>query len=204
MMNSTAVRTLAQLDVHVLEDARGDALALADEAEEQMLRADVVVVEPLRLVLRQRQDLARAIRELVEAVHICGHASTVPCQGLGARPAGDHDDPPGDRRVDLMCGPMGSALGVGLHGLPRRSPRLGSLFPRPPGLVGGDRLDDLLDRVDGLGFLGGFASAATVSTISSIASAAAAILGLGRDDLVDEEAETAFRSSAVTRLSSAG
>ena len=60
---------LGQLDVHVLEDARGDTLALADEAEEQVLRADVVVVEPLRLVLRKRQDLARAIRELVEAVH---------------------------------------------------------------------------------------------------------------------------------------
>ena len=60
---------LGQLDVHVLEDARGDALALADEAEEQVLRADVVVVEPLRLVLRERQDLARAIRELVEAIH---------------------------------------------------------------------------------------------------------------------------------------
>ena len=60
---------LRQLDVHVLEDARGDTLALADEAEEQMLRADVVVVEPLRLVLSQRQDLARAIRELVEAIH---------------------------------------------------------------------------------------------------------------------------------------
>ena len=60
---------LGQLDVHVLEDARGDALALADEAEEQVLRADVVVVEPLRLVLSERQDLARAVRELVEAVH---------------------------------------------------------------------------------------------------------------------------------------
>ena len=34
-----------------------------------MLRADVVVVEPLSLVLSQRQDLARAIRELVEAIH---------------------------------------------------------------------------------------------------------------------------------------
>ena len=34
-----------------------------------MLRADVVVVEPLRLVLSQCQDLARAIRELVEAIH---------------------------------------------------------------------------------------------------------------------------------------
>ena len=69
MMNSTAVRTLAQLDVHVLEHARGDALALADEAEQQVLGADVVVVEPLRLVLSKRQDLARAVRELVEAIH---------------------------------------------------------------------------------------------------------------------------------------
>ena len=83
---------LGQLDVHVLEDARGDTLALADQAEEQVLRADVVVVEPLRLVLSQGQDLARAVRELVEAIHrverlfpsraprTCrsGHASTTP------------------------------------------------------------------------------------------------------------------------------
>ena len=60
---------LGQLDVHVLEDARGDALALADQAEQQVLGADVVVVEPLRLVLGKRQDLARAVRELVEAIH---------------------------------------------------------------------------------------------------------------------------------------
>ena len=60
---------LRQLDVHVLEHARGDALALAHQAEQQVLRADVVVVEPLRLVLRKRQDLARAVRELVEAIH---------------------------------------------------------------------------------------------------------------------------------------
>ena len=60
---------LGQLDVHVLEHARGDTLALADETQQEMLRADVVVVEPLRLVLRERQDLARAIRELVESIH---------------------------------------------------------------------------------------------------------------------------------------
>ena len=60
---------LRELDVHVLEDARGDTLALADETEQQVLGADVVVVEPLRLVLGECQDLARAIRELVEAVH---------------------------------------------------------------------------------------------------------------------------------------
>ena len=60
---------LGQLDVHVLEDARGHALALTDEAEEQVLRADVVVVEPLGFVLREGQDFAGAIRELVEAIH---------------------------------------------------------------------------------------------------------------------------------------
>ena len=64
---------LGQLDVHVLEHARGHTLALADEAQEQVLRADVVVVEPLRLVLSQRQDLARAIRELVEPIHRVEH-----------------------------------------------------------------------------------------------------------------------------------
>ena len=60
---------LRQLDVHVLEHARGDALALANEAEEQVLRADVVVVEPLRLVLCEGEHLARAVGELVEPVH---------------------------------------------------------------------------------------------------------------------------------------
>ena len=61
---------LGQLDVHVLEDARGDALALADEAQEQMLRADVVVVEPLRLVLRRASGpCAARIGEFVEAIH---------------------------------------------------------------------------------------------------------------------------------------
>ena len=60
---------LGQLDVHVLEDARRDALALADQAEQQVLGADVVVVEALGLVLREGQDLAGAIGELVEAIH---------------------------------------------------------------------------------------------------------------------------------------
>ena len=60
---------LGQLDVHVLEHTGRHTFALADEAQEQMLRADVVVVEPLRLVLSQCQDLACAIREFVETVH---------------------------------------------------------------------------------------------------------------------------------------
>ena len=60
---------LGQLDVHVLEHARGDALALSHQAEQQVLRPDVVVVEPLRLVLRQRQDFACPVSELVESLH---------------------------------------------------------------------------------------------------------------------------------------
>ena len=60
---------LGQLDVHVLEHACSHALALAHEAEEQVLGADVVVVEALRLVLRERQDLASAVGELVEPIH---------------------------------------------------------------------------------------------------------------------------------------
>ena len=60
---------LGELDVHVLEHAGGDTFALAHEPEEEVLGADVVVVEPLRFVLGKRQDLARAISELVEALH---------------------------------------------------------------------------------------------------------------------------------------
>ena len=73
---------LGQLDVHVLEHASGDTLALPDQAQEQMLRADVVVVEPLRLVLSERQDLARAIGELVEPIH--ADASCLRCDATSA------------------------------------------------------------------------------------------------------------------------
>jgi hypothetical protein len=34
-----------------------------------MLRADVVVVEALRLILRERQNLPRPVCELVESLH---------------------------------------------------------------------------------------------------------------------------------------
>ena len=60
---------LGQLDVHVLEHAGSHALPFPDEAEQEVLRADVVVVEALGLILRERQDLARAVSELVEPVH---------------------------------------------------------------------------------------------------------------------------------------
>ena len=64
---------LGQLDVEVLKDLRRNTLALADKAEQQVLCADVVVVESLRLVLGERQHLAGAIREAIEAISR-GHA----------------------------------------------------------------------------------------------------------------------------------
>ncbi len=52
-----------QADAERLEDAEGDALALADEAEEQVLGADVAVVEAASLFDRQLDDLLGARRE---------------------------------------------------------------------------------------------------------------------------------------------
>ena len=50
------VADLVQADVHGFEHASGDTLALADEAEEQMLGADVAMAEPSGLVDRQLDD----------------------------------------------------------------------------------------------------------------------------------------------------
>ncbi len=142
---------LGQLDVHVLEHARGDTLALAHEAEEQVLGADVVVVEPLRLVLSQRQDLASAVRELVETIHqrerlFCrvagerplGHASTArrPCNSpqpgrsnrLETRSAAAGRLPGRRSQPKIRLGPLGSPVG-----------RAGPERSRPAG--GGRRVD---------------------------------------------------------------
>ena len=61
-----------QLHSEVGEHLGGDAVAFADQPEQQMLGADVVVVEALSLFLSQRQDTARPFRELVEAVSHSG------------------------------------------------------------------------------------------------------------------------------------
>jgi hypothetical protein len=49
-----------EVDAVRLEDAGGDPPTLADERDQEVLGADAVVAEPLRLVLGQRQDLACA------------------------------------------------------------------------------------------------------------------------------------------------
>ena len=50
------VADLVEVDAEALEDARGDALALADQAQQQMLGADVVVAEAAGLVDRELDD----------------------------------------------------------------------------------------------------------------------------------------------------
>ena len=59
----TSWRTLSRFTPRTLEHAGGDALALADEAEEQVLGADVVVAEAAGLVDRQLDDALGARRQ---------------------------------------------------------------------------------------------------------------------------------------------
>ena len=60
------VADLLGVRVEVEQDAGGDALVLADEAEQDVLGADVVVAEAQRLAQRELQDLlgARGERDL--------------------------------------------------------------------------------------------------------------------------------------------
>src|SRR3954463_5653988 len=53
-------------DVERLEDPSGKALLLAEQAEEDVLSADVVVLERSRLFLRENDDLAGPFRESLE------------------------------------------------------------------------------------------------------------------------------------------
>ena len=59
---------LAQLHAEIGQHLGGDAVALAHEAEQQVLGADVVVVEALGLFLGEGQDAPGSLGELVKAV----------------------------------------------------------------------------------------------------------------------------------------
>ena len=54
---------LVQGDAQAFEDARGDAFAFPHDADEQVLRADVVMAQPARLVHRKLDYLLGAGRE---------------------------------------------------------------------------------------------------------------------------------------------
>src|SRR5207245_2787676 len=57
---------LLDRDVERLEQARGKAFLLAEQAEQDVLRADVVVLERARLVLCEDYDLTSPFREAFE------------------------------------------------------------------------------------------------------------------------------------------
>ena len=54
---------LAQVDVEVLQDVGGDAAAFLDQAEQDVLGADVLVVEALGLLIGQLHHLAGPVGE---------------------------------------------------------------------------------------------------------------------------------------------
>ena len=57
---------LLDSDVERLEHAGGDPLPLAQQPEQDVLRPDVVVLESPRLLLREDDDLARALGKPLE------------------------------------------------------------------------------------------------------------------------------------------
>src|SRR5436309_8195647 len=60
---------LGELHAQRIEHPRRNALALAHESEEEMVGADVVVVEADRLILRERKYAFRAVVEAIEGSH---------------------------------------------------------------------------------------------------------------------------------------
>ena len=64
------------LDLHGLQGLGGDAFTLGDQAEQQVLRADVVVLETASLVLREHDDPASAVGKAFEhaSPHFTGQA----------------------------------------------------------------------------------------------------------------------------------
>ena len=61
-----------QLNAHVVEYTRGDAVAFADKPKQQVFGADVVMVEALGLFLGELQHFSCAFREFVKLCHYRG------------------------------------------------------------------------------------------------------------------------------------
>ena len=90
---------LPQVDIEVFEDVGRDAAPLLDQAEQDMLRADVFVVKPLSLLVGQLHHLAGTIRESL--VHISSFLQRLPdfggrglrCCRMPQRQAGPQEFP---------------------------------------------------------------------------------------------------------------
>ena len=64
------------IDFQLFEDAGGDAISFAEEAEKQMLRADVRVIESLRFLIGESEDLLHAgsVGDIACALARCARA----------------------------------------------------------------------------------------------------------------------------------
>ena len=72
---------LAQIDVEILEDVGGHAAAFLDQAEQDVFRADVLVVEALGLLIGQLHHPAGTVGEAFEhAVDSDGSPRDRPCR----------------------------------------------------------------------------------------------------------------------------
>ena len=76
-LNDRGAHGLA-LDAHRLQGLRRDALTLRDQAEQQVLRANVVVLKTAGLVLREHDDTTRTVSKAFEHVSPCFRGSCPP------------------------------------------------------------------------------------------------------------------------------
>ena len=87
-----------EVEAHLLQDVDGDALAQLDQAQQQVLGADEVVVEPVGFLARQRQHLLGARREIVHGffAHTCSNCYDLSGLSNPAPAAGGLGDGPAD------------------------------------------------------------------------------------------------------------
>src|ERR1043166_1069380 len=57
---------LSKIDIEILQDIRPDSASFLDQTKEDVLSTDVLVIEPLSLLVGQSHDLPGAIRESFE------------------------------------------------------------------------------------------------------------------------------------------
>ena len=101
-------------DVHGLEGLGGDAFALVDQTQQDVLGADVVVVEHPGFFLRQDDDPSRSVGETFEHVSVLRPPPRMPGlwdQRTTSYPAGTSGVAPGDRPRR----PLQWSIPVGLH-----------------------------------------------------------------------------------------
>ena len=108
-MCSTWARASDRPHAQIGQHATGGSLLVPDQREQQVLRPDRAVVEPLRLLEREAQHVARAVREHGERAAgssegRADHAAR-PCEGRAEAPG------PHRHRVEIDRGPCDDVRG---------------------------------------------------------------------------------------------